>query len=81
MSDRFGYGEIGLEIPESEPADITNADTFRSMTVIGLANTLSGLVLCGCNNCPVYEACPGTEGCSKRWLDWLNSPAEVQNET
>ena len=87
MSDRFGYGEIGLGIESGEnDKQTTNADRIRSMTDYDLADWIAkvlmyhGIVqwhphlICD-KNCPLYECC--NDQPSDNIEDWLKSSADV----
>ena len=86
MSDRFGYGEIGLGIESGEnDKQTTNADRIRSMTDEELAEWLAKQEykkptfdgwLPLCNKVMGPRICH-EDGCEKCWLDWLKSPVEV----
>ena len=79
MSDRFGYGEIGLGIESGEnDKQTTNADRIRSMSDEELALWLARFTDCG--ECPInaYPHCTTSEeSCACRWHEWLKEEVKT----
>lgn len=80
MSDRFGYGEIGLGIESGEnDKQTTNADRIRSMTDEELAQFFHDSV--ACDDCSVGDSkCKRAFAlCKNTALAWLKSQVGVQD--
>lgn len=80
MSDRFGYGEIGLGIESGEnDKHPSNADRIRAMTDDELTRFFAEN--CGCGDWCMHHrsgACankPENECCLDVWHKWLKSSA------
>ena len=74
MSDRFGYGEIGLEIKRDRPVSFTNGERLRRLTDEKLAAFLSSHV--DCAFCTLCEGYGFVGSCEKEILLWLRKESD-----